>query len=560
VNATRPALAPARARLPILQAITWAILAAALATLFARETIHQIPAASDVWDYSQEARQIARGEGFTSLYTYPVHLDNDQPPFPVRWRMPLFPAIGAIFLKLGVALPLGYFYLAIASHAALVALIFLIGAHLHSNRAGHIAAATAIASPLLLDPYSAGLSQVPAAALAFGAWLALFRGGGFRSALLAALLAALTWYMRLESVVMIPVWAWAAVIGARLAREDAEAAAAQATAADAPPDAAATAPPSGALHSHMSAAPAAARAAAFLAVYAALCLPWLLVNQKTGIQGNPALLYTPEYPAYTSMRTFGERLPDIPTYIRQHKTAFEKRVAKDAVGYGVDLLWGLGAIATGLAIAGLLLRERGRARWRPITIAMPLLVGALLQIAAFSCLERSPRFLAPAVALVAAAIGILAAPSFDRIATIARPALLALLIAERAATVAFETKEAARRFPPLPETLAADVRQRLGAGAPHGPRPGSLIWTDVPDWTAWHLDRAALLLPRWGQRFGVSASHSVEAIFLSPAARDRNAADGEAEWVRVIERGDSIPGFSGPELLQGRTLLYLPKR
>lgn len=68
------------------------------------------------------------------------------------------------------------------------------------------------------------------------------------------------------------------------------------------------------------------------------------------------------------------------------------------------------------------------------------------------------------------------------------------------------------------------------------------------------------MLPRWGQRFGVSASHSVEAIFLSPAARDRNVADGEAEWVRVIERGDSIPGFSGPELLQGHTLLYLPKR
>jgi len=516
---------------------------------------------------------MARGQGFTSLYTYPVHLDNDAPPFPVRWRMPLFPAIGALFLMAGIALPKGYFILAIASHAALVALVFLLGAHLHSNRAGHIAAATAIATPLLLDPYSAGLSQVPAAALAFGAWLLLLRGGGILTVTLAAMLAALTWYMRIESVVMIPVWLWAAGLGVRHARELA-AARRDAVAAMTPtPDPTAAPTQRDVLPTHRKPAPLLGRPVVFLVLYGAFCLPWLLVNQKAGIQGNPMLLYTPEYPAYTSMRTFGERLPDIPTYVKEHPKSFEKRILKDGAGYGVDLLWGLGALATGLGLAGFLLRRPGRERWRALAPAAPLLVGAIIQIAAFSCLERSPRFLAPAVALIAVALGIVAAPALDRFSNRAiRAAFLALIILERATTVAFETREAARRFPPLPEALAAEVRQRLDAGtpqntgvaseagAPHGPRPGSLIWTDIPDWTSWHLDRAALLLPRWGQRFGVSASHSVEAIFLSPAARDRNAADGEAEWVRVIERGDSISGFSGPERLQGQSLLYLPSR
>jgi len=572
-------------RLPILQALAWAILAAALATLFARETIHQIPAASDVWDYSQEARQMARGQGFTSLYTYPVHLDDDMPPFPVRWRMPLFPAIGSLFLMGGIALPKGYFIVAIVSHATLVALVFLLGAHLHSNRAGHIAAATAIATPLLLDPYSAGLSQVPAAALAFGAWLLLLRGGGVLTVALAAVLAALTWYMRIESVVMVPVWLWAAALGVRYARGvAAERREAAAAGADAPQDDAAIISARDAIQTR-GPAPLLARPMIFLTLYAAFCLPWLLMNSKAGVQGNPALLYTPEYPAYTSMRTFGERLPDIPTYVKEHPKTFEKRILKDGAGYGVDLLWGLGALATGLALTGLLLRRPGRERWRALAPAAPLLVGAIIQIAAFSCLERSPRFLAPAIALTAVALGIVAAPALDRFSNRAiRAAFLALIILERATTVAFETREAARRFPPLPEALAAEVRQRLdagaapasaaagdagvpdttavtsGTGAPHGPRPGSLIWTDVPDWTSWHLDRAALLLPRWGQRFGVSAGHSVEAIFLSPAARDRNVADGEAEWVRVIERGDSISGFSGPERLQGQSLLYLPNR
>src|SRR5690242_5756889 len=63
---------------------------------------------SDLWDYAQEARQITRGAGFTSLYTYPVHLDQSGPPFQVSWRMPLYAAIGAALLRGGVALPSGF--------------------------------------------------------------------------------------------------------------------------------------------------------------------------------------------------------------------------------------------------------------------------------------------------------------------------------------------------------------------------------------------------------------------------------------------------------------------
>ncbi|HEU5312037.1 MAG TPA: hypothetical protein VFV24_11340, partial [Candidatus Eisenbacteria bacterium] len=185
------------------------------ATVFALATYPNIPPASDLWDYSQEARQLARGEGFTSLYTYPVHLGQDEPPFPVRWRMPLYTGIGAALYGLGVPLPAGYFLVAILAHAILIALIFLLTAYLHSVWAASIAAAAAIASPLLLDPYSAGLSQVPAAALGVGVWLLLLRGRGIVSALMAALLAAAAWYLRSESLVMAPLWVWAAARGGR---------------------------------------------------------------------------------------------------------------------------------------------------------------------------------------------------------------------------------------------------------------------------------------------------------------------------------------------------------
>jgi hypothetical protein len=208
-----------------------------------------------------------------------------------------------------------------------------------------------------------------------------------------------------------------------------------------------------------------------------------------------------------------------------------------------------------LGIAGLLLRE-ANARWRALAPALPLLIAAAVQIAAFSLLERSPRFLVPAVPLLCAALGIAAAPSLDRFCGRRMVvAIFAVLLLERGATVAFETREAARRFPPLPTALAAEVAERV-QGSPRS----ALLWTDVPDWIAWHVDRPALLLPLWRQIDRVAAGHPLAGIFLSSDARARNLADGEVEWARRIERGDPILNWSGPYLLTGGARLYLPAR
>jgi hypothetical protein len=185
-----------RTPLPWRVALSWALLALAIAACFACVTYSRIPPSSDVWDYAQEARQLARGDGFTSLYTYPTHLGTEPAPFPVRWRMPLYAAIGAMLLTAGVPLPLGYFIVAVLAQAVLVGLVFLLASHLHSPRAGALAAAFAIASPILLDPFSAGLSQVPAAALGAAIWFLLLRYARPSSAAAAGLLAVAAWYLR----------------------------------------------------------------------------------------------------------------------------------------------------------------------------------------------------------------------------------------------------------------------------------------------------------------------------------------------------------------------------
>jgi hypothetical protein len=401
-------------RLPIRAAILWGLAALVFALLFSMATFRTISPSSDLWDYSQEARQLVRGEGFTSLYTYPAHLSSqDHPPFPVRWRMPLYAARGEMVLKAGAPLPLGYLLIVAQSHAVLVALLFLLGAHLASPRAGAIAAATALASPLFLDAFSLGMSQVPVAALSVLVWLLLLRWRGAGIAALAAVVAAAAWYLRAESLLMAPLWAW--VAGRGNIR----------------------------------------RGLLFGAVCLALCAPWpLFLLRTTGaassIYGNPMLLYTPEFPGYSSARAYGVPLPGVLPYVLAHPGVFAARWVKDALGFGLDLLGALGPIAIGLAIAGLLLRE-ARERYQPLRPTIPFAIAIAIQIAAFAALERSPRFLVPVAPLACVMIGIAAAPALDRFCgRRALIAIFALLIAERALTVAFQTREAPRRFPPLP--------------------------------------------------------------------------------------------------------------
>lgn len=522
----------------------WALLALAISSLHATVTVRQISPSSDLWDYAQQARQIARGEGFTSLYTYPTLLGaEEQPPYPVRWRMPLFSWRGAMMLQGGMSLPEGYFALAAVSHTLLVGLTLLLGAHFHSTRAGMVAAAAAVACPLLLDSFNPGLSQVPVAAMGLLVWLLLLRGRGVVTALIAGVVAAAIWYARAESILFAPLWFAAAWQGAKRAGAGAGGGGAAVVGGVAPVA--------------KSAAPhPLARSLAFAFALLALCAPWpFLLRAMSGdaapIQGNPMLLYTPQFPGYASSRTYLETMPGYVAYVLGHPATFAFRWVKDVVGFLVDFGAGLGPIAIGLAMAGLLLRE-SKDRYRDLVPARLFFLAIVLQIAAFAALQRSPRFLVPVAPLACVAIGIAAAPALDRFCGRRVLVLLfVLLIGERAATVGFETREAARRYPPLPPALATALRER----APGWPRD-RLLLTDVPDWSAWHLDRPALLLPTTRSMARVMEDHPVAAILLSPDARARNVADGDSVWIGIWDRVEPIEGFRGPIPLPGGARLY----
>lgn len=531
----------------------WTVVALALLVglgagiLFAASARGRIAPQSDLWDYAQEARQIARGEGFTSLYTYPVHLrPGDTPPFPVRWRLPLYAILGAGMIRAGVALPDGFLLLGAITHAVLVALIALLAMRLAGGlgagggtaagpllagpadagtpgataAAGAIAAACAVLCPLFLDSYNPGMSQTLAAVLGLSVWLVALRGGGWAGTILAAMAAAAAWYLRGESVLFAPLWAWAiARAPDRRSGRDARR--------------------FGAGH-----------AAGFLLLYAALCLPWLIAvrvseGSAAPLQGNPMLLYTHEYPGYSSARSLGASLPGPLAYVLGNPGSFALRYLKDLAGYLVDLIGGLGPVAVALLIAGAVL---GAARTLPI----PLVLAVPWQVLALSALERSPRFLVPVAPIACAAIGVagaslLASPRARRVLL----AVVGGLLLERAATLAYQRTDAHRKEPPLPVALS----RALGPRAEAWPRQ-ALLLTDVPDWAAWQLDRPALLLPLSRDLSRLTSTRAVSGILLSPRARARNVADADTAWVNQIDGGGSIPGFHGPESLPGGAWWY----
>ncbi len=519
-------------------AVPAALVALAAGILFAAAARERIAPQSDLWDYAQEARQLARGEGFTSLYTYPVHLHpGDAPPFAVRWRLPLYAALGSVLLQAGVPLPDGYLWLGALAHALLVALTALLAMRLAAGAApppppapagaaggpgpsagpavsaaaaGWIAASAALLCPLLLDPYNPGMSQAPAAVLGLAVWLIALRPGGWGATACAALAAAAAWYLRGESLLMAPLWAWA-----------------------------------------IGRSSGARRALGFLLLYALLCAPWLIAlrlseGHAAPLQGNPMLLYTHEYPGYSSSRALDAVLPGPLAYVRAHAASFALRYAKDLAGYAVDFLGGLGPFAVALLVTATLLGAARPSTPAALALAIPL------QVLAFSALERSPRFLTPVAPIACALVGVAASSLLARQRPRRLvPLLVVALLLERGATLALEGADARRREPPLPAALTGALAERSVRW------PGrALVLTDVPDWAAWHLDRPALLLPLSRDLDRLTSSREVAGVLLSPRARARNEADGDSTWVETIDQAAPIAGYDGPERLPGGALWY----
>lgn len=130
-----------------------------------------------VWDYLQQGRELARGNGFRSRLTYPVFLPASLPAmgtevqndFPVLWRQPGFPLLVAAALLLGGEEPDALLVLQGLALVLLALGTFFLARYLVSTWWAGLAALWVLASPLVL-----GVGEPLAATTlyaALGAWL-----------------------------------------------------------------------------------------------------------------------------------------------------------------------------------------------------------------------------------------------------------------------------------------------------------------------------------------------------------------------------------------------------
>ncbi|MCA9429255.1 MAG: glycosyltransferase family 39 protein, partial [Candidatus Omnitrophica bacterium] len=160
---------------------------------------------SDVWDYSQLARNLTEGEGYVSNFTYPLALHYEiEPPFPTLWRVPLFSSLIAFVFWLtgstSLWVPSALAGLAFVFAAALTAGL---GCRILSRPLAGVAVLMVVLLPHLLSSALWGLTENVYVCFVLIAVWAMFRNTrGFDLA--AGAFLGLSWLTRSNTIFLIP--------------------------------------------------------------------------------------------------------------------------------------------------------------------------------------------------------------------------------------------------------------------------------------------------------------------------------------------------------------------
>ncbi|MCA9426423.1 MAG: glycosyltransferase family 39 protein, partial [Candidatus Omnitrophica bacterium] len=183
-----------------------ALFAALVLTVFRLSFVFYPPGPySDVWDYSQLARNLAEGEGYVSNFTYPLALHYEtEPPFPTLWRVPLFSSLIAFVFWLtgspSLWVPSALAGLAFVFAAALTAGL---GCRILSRPLAGVAVLMVVLLPHLLSSALWGLTENVYVCFVLIAVWAMFRNTrGFDLA--AGAFLGLSWLTRSNTIFLIP--------------------------------------------------------------------------------------------------------------------------------------------------------------------------------------------------------------------------------------------------------------------------------------------------------------------------------------------------------------------
>lgn len=506
---------PERARVVPLHLLVLALVSGAAALLaFAGLNPAAAPPWSDMWDYLQLARQLHAGQGFSSLFTYPIFLSSggaDGGMFAELWRPPGFPLLVAALFPFGggpfTAAPL---VLQIAGYALAVLGTYLLALEFVSGRWALLAALVVALSPGVLGVTEPGIAtSLFTAGLVFGFLLAT-RAGTRLGAAATGLLFGVLLLLRGETLLLLPALVWFLWAGERGDRHR--------------------------------------RIWICLAAVAVVQVPWVVRNAL--VTGRPffspsSLLYvdTSVFPGWESSRHLDllDRSPLL--WALGHLDVIAHKALRNLFHFlRQGLLLPLPALAPFVWAATGRLTGLGKVS----AYCASVLIGLGLFVLLLAPLEYAPRLLHPFIPLLAV-VGVLLLERFrevrwsDGTPRVAhRPtlfiagAVLVLALLEFVAGVTASRREwRAWERENLPRAAA------LASLAPELPPEGWYL-ADYPTWYAWHLRRRFVWLP-----------------VAADLPRVRVAGTPPAGLLVDAERG--APGFDPTGLPTARQLEALPE-
>ncbi len=433
---------------------------------------HRLKHISDAWDYLQQARQIASGAGFSSLFTYVPFLPESVTPgggprvasqdpqttapaaFPQFWRQPGYPALLAgVFALSGSAHPDAMLLLQACFILLLPMATYVLGRTLLPPGWAALAALWTLLAPVVLgarEPLVTTTLFASLVALLLAAVLVARRPIAWLG---AGLLLGATALLRLETWILLPgllAAVWTSRRGMRLSA-----------------------------------------ALLLLGGAALVVLPWHL--RLIALTGDPffnatSLLFhdTRAFPGWEASRTLAVRAVSPWAFVAAHPGDVATKTGLDLARFLRDLaLLPSPFLAPFLWLA--ILRRGGEPRRRAFLAG--LVTATVAVVAVLAPMEYAPRFLGPLVPAfaVGAALGMSRLPARRGLLASAATLVGAVLLAASLGARGSEESAlmAARGF----NALLSEPGLRARAEA-------SVVLTDAPTLYAWIWNRPAVWAPR----------------------------------------------------------------
>jgi len=479
---------------------------------------------ADTWDYLQLGRQLERGQGFTTLFSYVPFLpaSTTGPPFPLYWRQPGYPVlVAAAFAVAGGPHPNAFLVLQGLSVLLLGCAALALARAVVGPGWAWLAAFWTLSSVLVLGVREPLVTTALFGGVLAGLAAAVLRARRIPAVLGTGALLGAAYLLRQETGLLVPgllVMRWMARSDASRGRRMGE---------------------------------------MVLAGLVALVViaPWLVRSWR--LTGDPlfnaaSLLFhdTASFPSWTASRTFAVLDQTSREFLAAHPGEVVHKAARNFLRFSRDAcaLAGFALVpAYGLGI----LRPGPRAR--PLAVGFVILAGTL--ILALCPMEYAPRFLGPLVPLACA----LAAAGFAFWARAAGPRVAAAVAG--AATVvgaALFVAAVVERSPGEDGGLAAESFNRV-ARLPEGAHllHDGVVLTDAPTLCSWIWDVPTVWAPVPGDLDRVRALVPVSGIVLTCAAGDNDGLD-RGLFAAYARRGQPLDLGDGRGAAGARCPLAVP--